>query len=115
MIKIHFSSISSMKLAFIAELPNNRLPRPDRLHHIVEDFLTQWTGSSVHLLPLRRFLEFCTDTDLRNFTDQQCLVYSLTQQALPQSCKKYLNNRETIGTQIQVDTSIKIKSSGLKS
>ena len=43
------------------------LPRPSALHHIVEDFLTDWTAPVGHILPLRRFLENCLDTDLRSF------------------------------------------------
>ncbi|KAM4021437.1 FAD-dependent oxidoreductase domain-containing protein 2 isoform 2-T2 [Anomaloglossus baeobatrachus] len=43
------------------------LPRPDHIHHVVEDFLTDWTGPNSHMLPLRRFLENCLKKDLRNF------------------------------------------------
>lgn len=43
------------------------LPRPEKIHHVVEDFLTDWTAPSAHLLPLRRFLENCLQTDLRAF------------------------------------------------
>lgn len=43
------------------------LPRPTAIHHVVEDFLTDWTAPVGHILPLRRFLENCLDTDLRNF------------------------------------------------
>ena len=32
------------------------LPKPDRLHHIVEDFLTEFDARTSHLLPLRRYL-----------------------------------------------------------
>lgn len=47
--------------------PDWPLPRPDAVHHIVEDFLTDWTAPNAHILPLRRFLENCLSTDLRNF------------------------------------------------
>lgn len=43
------------------------LPRPEKIHHVVEDFLTDWTAPSAHVLPLRRFLENCLQTDLRAF------------------------------------------------
>lgn len=43
------------------------LPRPAAIHHIVEDFLTDWTAPLSHILPLRRFLENCLGTDLRSF------------------------------------------------
>ena len=29
------------------------LPRPQRIHHIVEDFLTDFTAPTSHILPLR--------------------------------------------------------------
>lgn len=47
--------------------PDWPLPRPDAIHHIVEDFLTDWTAPNAHILPLRRFLENCLSTDLRSF------------------------------------------------
>lgn len=47
--------------------PDWPLPRPNAIHHIVEDFLTDWTAPNAHILPLRRFLENCLSTDLRNF------------------------------------------------
>lgn len=43
------------------------LPRPAAIHHILEDFLTDWTAPVSHILPLRRFLENCLGTDLRSF------------------------------------------------
>uniref|UniRef100_T1JNK9 FAD-dependent oxidoreductase domain-containing protein 2 n=1 Tax=Strigamia maritima TaxID=126957 RepID=T1JNK9_STRMM len=45
--------------------PNWILPRPQRLHHVLEDFLTTWTAPQSHILPLRRFLEYCIGNDLR--------------------------------------------------
>lgn len=43
------------------------LPRPKAIHHMVEDFLTEWEGPISHIQPLRRFLEHCVQTDLRAF------------------------------------------------
>lgn len=43
------------------------LPRPEALHHMVEDFLTEWDQPISHSQPLRRFLEHCLQTDLRPF------------------------------------------------
>ncbi|CAB3382387.1 Hypothetical predicted protein [Cloeon dipterum] len=40
------------------------LPRPDKTHHVLEDFLTQWTAPTAHVLPLRRFLQSCLGRDL---------------------------------------------------
>ncbi|XP_063886508.1 FAD-dependent oxidoreductase domain-containing protein 2-like [Scylla paramamosain] len=36
------------------------LPKPERIHHVLEDFLTLWTSQQSHILPLRRFLEYVT-------------------------------------------------------
>lgn len=43
------------------------LPRPKAIHHMVEDFLTEWESPLSHIQPLRRFLEHCVQTDLRTF------------------------------------------------
>lgn len=43
------------------------LPRPQALHHMIEDFLTEWDGPISHVQPLRRFLEHCVQSDLRTF------------------------------------------------
>ncbi|XP_075689623.1 FAD-dependent oxidoreductase domain-containing protein 2 isoform X2 [Rhinoderma darwinii] len=70
------------------------LPRPDHIHHVVEDFLTDWTGSKSHILPLRRFLENCLHKDLRTFYADSCFSFSLTHQKLPIFCQQvYLQNQ----------------------
>ncbi|XP_048196398.1 FAD-dependent oxidoreductase domain-containing protein 2 [Perognathus longimembris pacificus] len=63
------------------------LPRPAAIHHIVEDFLTDWTAPVGHILPLRRFLENCLNTDLRSFYAESCFLFSLTRRKLPPSCQ----------------------------
>lgn len=47
--------------------PGWPLPRPKAIHHMVEDFLTEWGTPISHIQPLRRFLEHCVQTDLRAF------------------------------------------------
>ncbi|XP_069823501.1 FAD-dependent oxidoreductase domain-containing protein 2 [Dendropsophus ebraccatus] len=70
------------------------LPRPDHIHHVVEDFLTDWTGPNSHILPLRRFLENCLQKDLRTFYADSCFIFSLTHQKLPVYCQQgYLQNQ----------------------
>lgn len=54
------------------------LPRPARLHHVLEDFNTLWTAQESHILPLRRFLETVTNLDLRHHYAHTCLLRSLT-------------------------------------
>ncbi|XP_072207530.1 FAD-dependent oxidoreductase domain-containing protein 2 [Excalfactoria chinensis] len=68
--------------------PDWPLPRPDAIHHIVEDFLTDWTAPNAHILPLRRFLENCLNTDLRNFFAESCFLFALTHQKLPPFCQQ---------------------------
>jgi len=64
------------------------LPKPDRLHHTIEDFLTTWDAPNTHILPLRRFLEYSTGKDLRQFFVEDCLEIALTHFSLPDACKR---------------------------
>lgn len=76
------------------------LPRPTAIHHIVEDFLTDWTAPVGHILPLRRFLENCLDTDLRSFYAESCFLFALTRQKLPPFCQQgYLRMQGLVGTE----------------
>lgn len=76
------------------------LPRPTAIHHIVEDFLTDWTAPVGHILPLRRFLENCLDTDLRSFYADSCFVFTLTHRKPPPFCQEgYLRMRGLMGTE----------------
>lgn len=43
------------------------LPKPKAIHHIIENFFTEWHAPKIHIQPLRRFLEHCMQTDLRAF------------------------------------------------
>lgn len=63
------------------------LPRPDRLHHMVEDFLTQWTAPNSHILPLRRFIENVVQSDLRSFFASTCFKIMMTQKTAPINCR----------------------------
>ena len=58
--------------------PSEPLPRPARLHHVLEDFLTSWKAQNSHLLPLRRFLDTVLSGDLRHFDAETCLLQALT-------------------------------------
>ncbi|XP_057310972.1 FAD-dependent oxidoreductase domain-containing protein 2-like [Hydractinia symbiolongicarpus] len=71
---------------------NRELPRPARLHHMVEDFLTEWKAPVAHILPLRWFLEYCTGHDMRKFYAESCFEYAMTCAEPPPMCKEeYLN------------------------
>ena len=65
------------------------MPAPTRMHHIVEDFLTQWTAPRVHFTPLRRFIEACTGRDLRSRHARDCYAMALTHKNLPLGCEGY--------------------------
>ncbi|XP_042548979.1 FAD-dependent oxidoreductase domain-containing protein 2 [Dipodomys spectabilis] len=76
------------------------LPRPAAIHHVVEDFLTDWTAPVGHILPLRRFLENCLNTDLRSFYAESCFLFSLTRQKLPPFCQlRYLSMQGLASTE----------------
>lgn len=62
------------------------LPRPSRIHHILEDFLTTWDAPQNHVTPLRRFFEAVTDYDLRHFYAEDCVGLMLTNRQLPLTC-----------------------------
>ncbi|NXJ88056.1 FXRD2 protein, partial [Corythaixoides concolor] len=80
--------------------PDWPLPRPDAVHHIVEDFLTDWTAPNAHVLPLRRFLENCLSTDLRNFFAESCFLFAFTRQKLPPFCQQgYVRMQGLMGSQ----------------
>ncbi|XP_062874938.1 FAD-dependent oxidoreductase domain-containing protein 2 [Trichomycterus rosablanca] len=74
------------------------LPRPDAVHHMVEDFLTEWDQPISHSQPLRRFLEHCLQTDLRTFFAESCFTLSLTNRNPPLFCRQgYLNKEGIVG------------------
>ena len=62
------------------------LPKPARIHHVLEDFLTVWTAQQSHILPLRRFLEYVTGMDLRHHYAHTCLYHALTNGHAPHLC-----------------------------
>ncbi|XP_066563495.1 FAD-dependent oxidoreductase domain-containing protein 2 isoform X2 [Amia ocellicauda] len=78
--------------------PGWPLPRPQALHHIVEDFLTEWEGPVSHSQPLRRFLEHCLTSDLRTFYAESCFRFALTSRWPPLSCRQgYLQAQGLVG------------------
>ena len=90
---------------FAAEAMGNRkfkdiLPRPDRIHHMVEDFLTQWDAPISHHLPLRRFLETVVNNDLRHFFAEDCLKMAMVFDRPPTTCNDfYVKGSALTGTE----------------
>ncbi|XP_074647210.1 FAD-dependent oxidoreductase domain-containing protein 2-like [Tubulanus polymorphus] len=78
------------------------LPTPDREHHILEDFLTKWTGQEEHLVPLRRFFEYAMNTDLREFFGESCMTLLMTGENLPAGCMPYIRGNGLIGESEEV-------------
>ncbi len=74
------------------------MPQPDRVHHIVEDFLTLWEGPKSHILPLRRFIETVVDDDLRHFFAEDCLKMALVYSEVPKSCQEFNKGSGLTGT-----------------
>lgn len=72
------------------------LPRPERVHHMVEDFLTKWNAPNSHIRPLRAFVENVVGKDLRYFTGEECLVLALTHDQIPYMCKRQFLNGQTL-------------------
>jgi len=72
----------------IPPLEGHRLARPVRLHHMVEDFLTEWVGHTGHILPLRWFFDYCMNRDMRTFYAETCFEYGMTGIDVPPSCQK---------------------------
>ncbi|XP_072299588.1 FAD-dependent oxidoreductase domain-containing protein 2 [Eucyclogobius newberryi] len=70
------------------------LPRPKAVHHMIEDFLTEWDAPISHIQPLQHFLEHCVQTDLRHFYAEACFRLSLTHRQPPLSCQhEYLRGQ----------------------
>jgi len=68
--------------------PHMSLPRPDSIHHIVEDFHTKFSAPHSHILPTRRWLETVFQEDTRSFYSTTCLELTLTHMQVPQSCRE---------------------------
>ncbi|XP_028671411.1 FAD-dependent oxidoreductase domain-containing protein 2 [Erpetoichthys calabaricus] len=74
------------------------LPRPQAIHPIVEDFLTEWCAPVSHIQPLRRFLENCLGTDLRTFYAETCFKHALISKKTPLFCQQgYLKGQGLLG------------------
>lgn len=68
------------------------LPRPDRLLHLVEDFHTNWHHNETHVQHLKAFFQHCVSQSLDQYTDTNCLAFTLSKQTVPLSCLSYLES-----------------------
>uniref|UniRef100_H2YH93 FAD-dependent oxidoreductase domain-containing protein 2 n=1 Tax=Ciona savignyi TaxID=51511 RepID=H2YH93_CIOSA len=71
---------------FIGKHKDWILPVPDRILHIVEDFVTKFDAPNPHVLMLRRFLEDNLGVDLRHWFAEYCFMFSLLDANLPIGC-----------------------------
>ena len=62
------------------------LPRPDAIHHIVEDFHTLWDAPQSHIVPARRFIEKLLGQDMRFYFIETCFQMMMLNQTQPHMC-----------------------------
>ncbi|XP_003385457.1 PREDICTED: FAD-dependent oxidoreductase domain-containing protein 2-like [Amphimedon queenslandica] len=67
------------------------MPKPTSYHHIVEDFLTDWTSRQADIIPVRRFIEDAVQSDLRSFSTDECFELSILYgtENIPLYCKQH--------------------------
>eukprot|EP00058_Branchiostoma_floridae_P010972 XP_002596460.1 hypothetical protein BRAFLDRAFT_103224 [Branchiostoma floridae] len=63
------------------------LPRPTRLHHVIEDFLFDFSSPVSHVLHLRRFLDTVFGYDTRNYFAGSCFKMAMTHTSVPKTCQ----------------------------
>jgi thioredoxin reductase len=80
-------------------LRQGNLPPADLYHHIVENFLTEWTQRTDHVIPVRRFFEAVFSADLRSFFAQTCFQLILTHgDHVPLFCKQHYLQGQSVST-----------------
>lgn len=72
------------------------LPRPFALHHIAEDFSTDWTKLIQHILPLTDFLEYITGNNLDNALSADCFLEGMFNTTIRQLCELHYINGQGI-------------------
>ncbi|CAL1532638.1 unnamed protein product [Lymnaea stagnalis] len=75
---------------FVHKHPYDRLPRPDSIHHVVEDFLVVWQSTNEHIRPLRRWIESVLNRNLRHYFSDTCFEMAMTHSTVPGSCERGL-------------------------
>ncbi|RDD41256.1 FAD-dependent oxidoreductase domain-containing protein 2 [Trichoplax sp. H2] len=69
-------------------LEKNEMPVPDRIHHVLEDFLTDWSVYSHHGHYLKLFLEKIFKLDLDNYYAGNCFAFAMSFKKMPITCSK---------------------------
>ncbi|XP_060079934.1 FAD-dependent oxidoreductase domain-containing protein 2-like [Ylistrum balloti] len=73
------------------------LPVPDEIHHVLEDFTTQWNRPQSHVEPLHIFLEeFLKIPSQIGISHQECVLVSLTMYKSPMNCRHFLDRHSVI-------------------
>lgn len=114
----HLSNFLHPVLYYYEQLPTREdmkrrgvkqlLPRPAYIHHLVEDFLTLWDGPKTHISPLRHFLDYITQSDLRGRFDQSCFMEAMTHDKPSPACMdQYLNGQGLVATPEMISMSVK--------
>ena len=65
------------------------LPRPHRIHHSIEDFLTTWHSPQAHTLPLRKFMEHTVNRTLTSSFTDACFMQSMLYTSASLACQDY--------------------------
>ncbi|RDD41254.1 FAD-dependent oxidoreductase domain-containing protein 2 [Trichoplax sp. H2] len=76
------------KQSIEATTRKGRLPKANKIHHVVEDFLTDWSVYSEHGHYLKLFIENLFRKDLNQYYTSSCYELSMTFKSLPGSCKR---------------------------
>ncbi|CAD5126214.1 DgyrCDS14383 [Dimorphilus gyrociliatus] len=86
----YYKKLPTKSEMIMTKQPGNlKLPKPDRLHHVLEDFLTNFDTRYSHIVPLRRFVEHVLSKDLRSFSEEDCIQEAFTGLNVPHDCKAF--------------------------
>ncbi|XP_069125707.1 FAD-dependent oxidoreductase domain-containing protein 2-like [Argopecten irradians] len=73
------------------------LPVPNEIHHVLEDFTTQWNRQQSHVQPLNIFLEDFLKIPLQTKASlHECILVSLTTLRSPAKCKPFLDGHSVV-------------------
>ncbi|EDV20872.1 expressed hypothetical protein [Trichoplax adhaerens] len=74
------------------------IPPANKEHHVLEDFLTDWSVYNHHGHYINLFIQSILQTDLRHFYVKSCFELSMTFKTLPTSCDRTVIERSKLKT-----------------
>ncbi|XP_064478427.1 FAD-dependent oxidoreductase domain-containing protein 2-like [Ornithodoros turicata] len=74
--------------------------RPKYVHHVLEDFLTDYTSEHLHVQPLRRFLETSLGLDFGSYSFNKCqrMMMQTSAKPLPLYCIQNLTFKKDVSS-----------------